>query len=458
MRKQIGSIVLISMLVFVTASAMATKPQSVSTGLDLNATPSQIALGQQLGRGSDATAFCAYDPSGAIGAGVITFNTDTPGTISSLSDWAPGSYGFCTGGTYDLTGNLFMTDYSSSNSAFYSVDTTTWVATLVGNTGHSMHAMTCDPTTGTIYGAGGAGNAANLYTIDPATGASTLVGAFGTGGYVLQLACDADGNMWAIDISTDNFYSVNKDTGVATTVGPTGLALNYAQDMCFDSQSATLILAGYSSFGAEYTVDRATGACTLVGQFAGSMEVDALCFPLGPVQDITPPVTTCMITGTGPVTITLTATDSQSGVNYTMYKIDSGSFQVYTAPVEYSAAGTHTVTFYSVDNAGNIEDQKSQEFTIEATLTIAIKGGMGITATVTNDGADPVDITGSIAVTGLVFPKSKDISATAVAAGADAVTKMTVFGIGPTTITVTANGIEKTAKGFVLLVFVLGVK
>jgi len=35
---------------------------------------------------------------------------------------------------------------------------------------------------------------------------------------------------------------------------------------------------------------------------------------------------------------------------------------------------------------------------------------------------------------------------------------MTVFGFGPTTITVTANGLTATAKGTVILVFVIGVK
>ena len=53
----------------------------------------------------------------------------------------------------------------------------------------------------------------------------------------------------------------------------------------------------------------------------------------GAPTDTTPPVTTCVITGTNPVTITLTATDDMSGVNFTKYKIDDGAYATYTAPV-----------------------------------------------------------------------------------------------------------------------------
>jgi hypothetical protein len=140
-----------------------------------------------------------------------------------------------------------------------------------------------------------------------------------------------------------------------------------------------------------------------------------------------------------------------------MYKIDSGSFTAYTTPIVYNETGTHTLVYYSVDNAGNVEDQKSQNFSVPS-IAINIKGGLGITATITNGGLSTTDFSWSIAVTGLVFPREADGITSAVVPGGSATAKATVFGIGPTTITVTANGIEKTAKGFVLLVFVLGVK
>ncbi len=55
--------------------------------------------------------------------------------------------------------------------------------------------------------------------------------------------------------------------------------------------------------------------------------------------DTTPPVTTCTLNGdyTGGiyfsnVTVTLNATDYESGVNYTKYKLDDGAWMTYTTP------------------------------------------------------------------------------------------------------------------------------
>jgi hypothetical protein len=81
------------------------------------------------------------------------------------------------------------------------------------------------------------------------------------------------------------------------------------------------------------------------------------------VGDTTPPVTTHELDGTmgendwyiSDVTITLEATDDDSGVDYTMISIDGGAFEEYTAPVVVSDDGEHEFEYYSVDNAGNEE-------------------------------------------------------------------------------------------------------
>ncbi|MBN1281344.1 MAG: choice-of-anchor J domain-containing protein, partial [Candidatus Thermoplasmatota archaeon] len=121
----------------------------------------------------------------------------------------------------------------------------------------------------------------------------------------------------------------------------------------------------------------------------------------GTVVDTTPPVTTCTLDGVleggiyvSDVTVTLTATDDLSGVNYTMYKLDSGVYVEYTAPFVVTDDGDHTVSFYSVDLAGNIETEKTQEFTIQhkAPLVITIAGGLGVSATIKNNGTE--DLTG----------------------------------------------------------------
>jgi hypothetical protein len=181
----------------------------------------------------------------------------------------------------------------------------------------------------------------------------------------------------------------------------------------------------------------------------------------GAATDTTPPVTTCAITGENPVTITLTATDDFSGVNYTMYKIDDGSYAAYTAPVQVTIPGDHTVYFYSVDLAGNIETEKSQTFTVVAPpLTVTIKGGFGVSIVVKNTGTeDLTNIDWSLNLDGKFIFVGKEKSGTidALAAGEEATLKDIVVGIGKTGITALVGEVETTASGTVLLVFVLGV-
>lgn len=82
--------------------------------------------------------------------------------------------------------------------------------------------------------------------------------------------------------------------------------------------------------------------------------------------DLNPPVTTATLSGTvihgwfnSAVTFTATATDDNSGVDATYYKIDGGATLTYSSPVSIAVAGTHYVEYWSVDNAGNVEVHKT---------------------------------------------------------------------------------------------------
>ena len=72
------------------------------------------------------------------------------------------------------------------------------------------------------------------------------------------------------------------------------------------------------------------------------------------ILDDTPPVTTI----SPAVPFTLAATDSGCGLNVTMYRIDSGSWTVYTGNFALSE-GEHTIYYYSIDNLGNVEQERS---------------------------------------------------------------------------------------------------
>lgn len=88
--------------------------------------------------------------------------------------------------------------------------------------------------------------------------------------------------------------------------------------------------------------------------------------------DTTPPVTQATVTGTlnpdgsyaTSATVTLTATDDKSGVATTTYQLDGAAPQTYTQPFTTNAPGAHVVAFHSIDVAGNVEPNKTINFTV----------------------------------------------------------------------------------------------
>ncbi|MBC7081285.1 MAG: PKD domain-containing protein [Thermoplasmatales archaeon] len=57
--------------------------------------------------------------------------------------------------------------------------------------------------------------------------------------------------------------------------------------------------------------------------------------------------------------ISLSASDVLSGVNKTLYKINDGEWEEYKGEINISADGEHIIRFYSIDNAGNREQEKN---------------------------------------------------------------------------------------------------
>ncbi|PJB22868.1 hypothetical protein CO112_02080, partial [Candidatus Dojkabacteria bacterium CG_4_9_14_3_um_filter_150_Dojkabacteria_WS6_41_13] len=69
------------------------------------------------------------------------------------------------------------------------------------------------------------------------------------------------------------------------------------------------------------------------------------------------------------VTVTFSCTDVDgSGCYKTYYKVDGGSYIEGTS-VTLGAEGVHTINYYSVDNAGNIEDEKTTAHTVKIDKT-----------------------------------------------------------------------------------------
>ena len=83
-------------------------------------------------------------------------------------------------------------------------------------------------------------------------------------------------------------------------------------------------------------------------------------------EDSTPPVTNISLNGTmsefgiftSDVEVTLNATDDMSGVNVTYYRLDIGELDTYIEPFMVTGHAWHVLAYWSVDNAGNIENTK----------------------------------------------------------------------------------------------------
>jgi hypothetical protein len=69
-----------------------------------------------------------------------------------------------------------------------------------------------------------------------------------------------------------------------------------------------------------------------------------------------------------PVGVTLSAVDAgRAGVAQTYYTVDGGGRLTYTAPFTVGGQGSHHVTYWSVDQAGNAEDVRSGYVNIDLT-------------------------------------------------------------------------------------------
>ncbi|MGW1407792.1 OmpL47-type beta-barrel domain-containing protein [Streptomyces sp. NPDC002403] len=113
------------------------------------------------------------------------------------------------------------------------------------------------------------------------------------------------------------------------------------------------------------------------GNTAAEKSVDfAVAAP--PTDDTTPPETSATVSGEkddqgrylGMATVTVTASDTGSGVNTIEYALGAdGAWQPYTAPVMVHETGTHLVRYRATDRAGNAAAGKSVEFTVVAPPT-----------------------------------------------------------------------------------------
>jgi hypothetical protein len=210
---------------------------------------------------------------GSIGWGIegvddaaCWLDTDDPDVLNDVFVPSFATYA----GEYGPDNDTHMYFFDNDTKDIIYVNMSDGSSTTIGNTGivgtdEFMNDMAFDRTTGTMYGAYNN----NLYTIDLATGAITLIGPFGnTGGLMIAIAVDGNGNMWGHDLGADEIWSIDKATGAGTSIGSTGFDANYAQSMAWDPTSNIVYLAAFNNTNLYYelrSVDLTTGNTALLG-------------------------------------------------------------------------------------------------------------------------------------------------------------------------------------------------
>jgi hypothetical protein len=148
----------------------------------------------------------------------------------------------------------------------------------IGASGNTILDLAADPTQPNfMYGVGYDGSGDNLFLIDPSGPSSTLIGSCVNSGMMIGLAGDAAGNIWGYDLVNDQFYNLDKTTGVANVVGSIGFGANYGQGMFYDKTGFGVTMAAFNADAFEgqiRAVDVTTGASTILSttgdQIAGA--------------------------------------------------------------------------------------------------------------------------------------------------------------------------------------------
>ena len=215
--------------------------------------------------------------SDLVNARFVSFDATAPSTLTM--DVPADGNSFLTG---DFKGEDFSTLYAIDFRSFnlYKVDTATAALTLVyisvpppGAQTGGWNGMAWDTTTDTMYAVtlGGRPTGASLVKIDPDTADTSYVGEItgvgdpANGTAIIDIAVDAQGRMYGVEIVTDTLVAIDKETGEASTIGSLGFDANYAEGLDFDDTTGTLYFSGFdNSLGLSmmYTIDTETGLAT----------------------------------------------------------------------------------------------------------------------------------------------------------------------------------------------------
>ncbi len=331
-----------------------------------------------------------------------------PGATSSSWSLSFPSSNFAADGTYrvhalatDAAGNVETTGLSAT----FKYDTTPPVTTdvlsgLTGNSNWFRGAVTVTLSASDAT----SGVAATYYTVDGGsqktyTGSPFAVSGDGTH-HITFWSVDVAGNTEAVESATFRIDSVKPITtaSLAGTQGSNGWYISTSVSVTLTASDATSgVAATYYSVdngsqqtytGSPFAVSGDGTHFITVWSVDGAGNTEAVASHAFEIDSVKP-MTTVSLTGTQgsngwyvstAVSVTLTASDATSGVASTHYTVDGGSQQTYTgSPFTVSGDGTHHITFWSVDVAGNTEAAESDTFQIDSVKPITADSLAGTT-------------------------------------------------------------------------------
>ncbi|MGZ6961960.1 MAG: choice-of-anchor R domain-containing protein [Ilumatobacteraceae bacterium] len=260
------------------------------------------------------------------GFNYVSFDASNAGTLNTIT--ALGSYFFA--GTF--ASNDFSVEYAVDYpfGDLYGIDTATGATQLIGNTGVSggtISGIRWDPTSGLTYlmSPSSSCGQSTLYTLDLSTGATQQVGV-ASGVCLIDIAIDPSGVMYSVDIVGNNTVIVDKTSGAAQVIGPTGVDFNFAEGMDIDPSTGIIYFAGFdlgTFLGGMYIIDPTTGAAQFQSPTGNSVELDAMAIAVASGPCATPsdvpwlsenPISgTTPAGGNDPVAVTFDATSLTSG-------------------------------------------------------------------------------------------------------------------------------------------------
>jgi hypothetical protein len=158
----------------------------------------------------------------------------------------------------------------------FRVDLGTGTAALIGAPGATLQSLAISPS-GVLYGADPVGN---FYTINTTTAAATLVGNTGRGSIE---AMDFNGNtLTAVDFATTpTVFSINVATAGTTSIVTAAAATSFVRTGAIQNVT-TMLIDGDSGLGCSgnclFSLNLTTGALSLIGNMGGGDLVSGLDF------------------------------------------------------------------------------------------------------------------------------------------------------------------------------------